>query len=1373
MSPASSSANISKLRQEVLLFDSKNRLLSFSSKDEFQSPLVMEAGDLFFEKWLQSKGPLPLDSFFPVNANYTAQQKLSQIDAFSTVLREKMEDFGQSDLYLVLGFLKWDGNALAPSLLVPVDIDITKKTLTLSSKPPIENVVLRERLKDVLPNPLPKADDAIINGQFSILLYFSLFEKAVATARNWKFTRHGLCLSFFNTGDLHMRQWFDETPQDKKLDANPNLNALFTQNGFDLQESLFEDGDINQMFSPADYHFPYVMDSHTSKVTLDALNEECKAYAINALPGTAKMKVATNIVAENVSKGKKVLVVHRRAVTASNFKNTWKPPFRTFPDSDRAKLQQELKKFRQELVEYYTTVNKPIQPAGIMLGDLLTEFGKVKVSKQKIPESVFQGINQLDYPTFQNLKADLLELVDLYFEKKGFEARRAFQDVHVPSLDDKQKLSLANDLTEAAGKVSELDTIITLMESAGLFPTGIFLSSLADLLKLIQENFDENTPAFEDWVLRSSNWDSYKETLLALPEAGDKWVRYRRQTSEIYTDDAVDENILSAREDFAESQNTTLKGLSDRYRSSRRTLMKVIRNPKSVDSDLKLLDLIDTLLDLQENKRAYKETSVLGNHLLGKDWMYERSDWVELNRKIHYIYDFKEKNKHNPKMDLLLQILEQWHIFRDLQPEIARFYQAVLDLEKSIKKISRDMGLETSLESLSIEKWLDTIKSWSENWENLDIHLQLTKLIAKLSRYNCPGLVKFVEDTNNVSKEVAQAVIHYWTGFQIQQATKSCPDLFSLNPKARSKKSKSYQSLLDSFSNANFREFQTAVENDNSLLTVIHLNDSYHLGHKHFDLAILLDADCISAVEALPTLLATDRIILMGDPQSPALEHLPFDAYQDAGTNHTAMFHESILASALRRGIPNRELWFSCNYANPALVDFANKHIYNKGIKQLPLPNREDFKGIRFKAVQNKVLAIAQAAIRHAERNPGKTLGIVAFHQSTCHEIESAIKAMLIADTPAARFFTQQNLDIRYYVKTPERAVDRYRDVVLVCAESDGAIGIAGDHKISVCTSLAKTEQYVFISESDLSKKANSKHSSLFWEWISYLQQRDFTGDYHHTPASSVIRSQVISTLQDENIQLEETFNSAGIAVGPVIVDANNNKRFLALIEDDCTTERFRSSIEDRDYIRPTLLKQLGWKVLNLWLPFWYMSRQDEVGHLIATIAIEQSVAPPPPDPQEEEQNDEELFSESSSGGIVVPYQVQHPKIEGTPHDKPIAELPAAALITQLKFYVDHEAPIHQEILINRVLELHHVDRAGPMIQQALTEAINQGLQKKRFVKTGLFFYSLNPVEYVPRDRSGRPESERKLAYVGPEERALMPDSMDEHALKQALGLLE
>jgi len=1371
MAQVSPSAIISKIRQEASFFDSKDRLLSFPTKGEYQSPLIMEAGDLFYEKWKQSNGPLPLDSFFPVNDKFTAQQKVVTLDSVNAVLKAKDEDFGASDLYLLLGFLKWDGNALAPSLLIPVDVDITKKTLNLANRAPIENVILRDRLKDVA--TLPKASDAMVNGQFSLLMYFSMFEKAIGSMRNWKFTRHGLCLAFFNTNRLLLKSCMEKGWNDKKVDQNQILSSILRDDGFEIRESLFDDVEFDQVYSPCDHHFLYTVDSHTSKATLDAMNTDSCAYAIQALPGTAKAKVAANIVSDSIAQGKNVLVVTRRAVTAREFKNAWKPPFRTFPNVDRNEILQELAAARKSFVDYNNTVNKPIQPSGAMLSELLTEFTKAKAPKQKFPESIFQGIANLSMTQYEELKQDLTYLNELYFEKHGIEARKAFQSVKVPSLTDEQKSDISRELDQAASRAAELDDIIKRLASAGLFPTGIFLAGLADILNLIGANFNDKTPVYEGWQLRSSNWNAYRDTLTYLPESGDKWVRYRRQTSEIYTDNAVDENILSAREDFVESQKATLKGLSDRYRNSRRQLLQVLRKPKEVQSDAQLIDLIDTLLELQDNKKAYKESAVLGNHLLGKDWLYERSNWIELDAKIKFLYEFRDQHKDDPRFDLFLQILEQWHMFKDLEPKIKDLSEAVKSLQASIRQITKALNLEEPLESLSIDNWLGTIKSWNKNWDNLDSHLNLTALFNKLEQYDCPNLSRFVKDVNNVSKELPQAIVHQWVGSQIQAATKSFPELFSLNPKAHAQRSKAYREILDRFCNANFAELHNVIQDNPDKLTVVNLSESFDLpDNRQYDLALILDADCTSLVEAIPTILASSRVIFIGDPHGPSLEIQPFDAYQEPEIAHSPLFHDSILSAALRQGIPTRELWFSTQYSDATLVQFANQRIYNHGIKQLPVPTREKYNGIKFKVVQDKVMSIAQAAIRHAEKNPSKTLGIVAFHQSTCVEIEEAIRAMVAAGSATARFFSQPNPDIKFYVKTPERAAGRFRDVVLVCAESEGVSGTAGDHKISVCSTLAKNEVHVYLSESDLSKKSPAKHS-LFWDWISYLQAKDFSDEgYSVKQAGSIIRSQVMAALKKECIPVEESFSKGGIPVGPVMVDANNHERFLALIEDDCTSERFRDSVEDRDYIRPTILKQMGWKVLTLWLPFWYVANSDEVSHLVTTIAIEQSIAPPPRDGSEPEEVDE-LEEPIQTGPQVSAYQVQHPKIEGTPHDKPIAELPVAAIITQLKFYVDHEAPIHEDVLKLRLLELHHVDRAGPVLQQAIDDALNQGLQKKRFVKTGPFYYSLKPLDLAPRNRSARPDFERKLAFVGPEERALMPASMDEHALKQALGLLE
>ena len=1363
------SAIIAQIRQEAAQFDSKDRLLNFVAKSDFQSPLIMEAGDLFFEKWLQAKGPLPLESFFQVSQNFTAQQKITAIDAMTTAIRSKTDDFGETDLYLLLGFLKWDGNALAPSLLVPLDVDAGQKTLSIAKRAPIENVILRERLKDTV--SLPTAEDAITNGNFSLLLYFSLFEKAIAGNRNWKFTRHGLCLGFFNTNLLLFKKRMDQGFTDKTLNTIPSLASILGEEGFQAQESLFDDQEFDSLFSPADHHFLYTTDSHTSKVILDSLNENTNAYAIQALPGTDKMKVVANIVADSIANGQKTLVVHKRAASGRAFQEAWKPSFRSFPHEDRDALITQIQKIRNEFQEYYNTVNKPIAATNVPLVTILEEFAGSKPPKRKYDESVLQGIAALSYEDYQNLRNDLNLLNELYFEKKGIEARKAFQGVKVPSLTSEQQQTLAQELERAASRATSLEDLIKRMEQARLFPTGIFLSSLADTVKIIRDNFNADTPEFEDWQLRSDNWTSYRETITTLPEAGDKWVRYRRQTSEIYTEAAVDENIQSARDDFAESQKATLKGLTDRYRSSKRKLLSVIRNPKSAETDAKLLDLIDTLIELQANRKAYKESAVLGNHLLGKDWLYERSNWIDLNIKIQFIYNFRDKHKDDPMLDLLLQLLEKWHLFKELLPQFDELYNSILELQQSIKQINKVMELDTPLESLSIEKWLDKIKSWSANWDHLDIHVQVTAMFKKLESYpSCGELVKYLEDPDKADKDLIHAVSYSWARAQIQNITKACPNLFSLPPKERSQKSKQYRKLLDQFSNANFSELHETVEMSPDTLLSMHLNDTYRLSNdqeQSYGLAVILDADGISIAEAIPTLLVAKKIILVGDPHTPQQEYQLLDAFQEQTMPRTPFFQESILTAALRQGIPTRELWFSTLYSDASLVSFANEHIYNHGIKQFPGPNSEPFKGIRLKTVDDKIFAIAQAALQHAERHPEKSLGIIAFHESTCREIDDAIRAQLMAGSPAANFISRPNPDISFYVKTPDRAVDRFRDVIFVCGEAEGA----SPNKVAVCSTLARKELQVFITEEDLDKRNDQKHP-LFWEWIHHLQNKDYTIEENMSPAPSPLREQVRDALAKEKIQTRESLTRGGIPVGPVVVDANNPSRYLALLEDDCTTERFRDSVEDRDYVRPIVLKQNGWKIMNLWLPFWFMAQKDEIGHLVATLAIEQSVAPPPASAMaEEESESEETFL--SNAPVTVPYQVQHPKIEGTAHDKPIAELPTAALITQLKFYVDSEAPIHQEILIMRLLELHHVDRMGPILQKAITEAINQGLQKKRFIKTGPFFYSIKPKTPEPRNRATRPDFERKLVFVAPEERALMPASMDEYALKQAMGLLE
>ena len=1358
---------LNKICKESELFDSKDRLLNFSTKGDFQTPLRLESGDTFYEKWLQGKNQPTLQSFMPVSQNFSAQQKIEMEEQFKAVLKTKDEDFLCSDLYLILGFLKWDGNALAPSLLVPLDVAPDQQTLTLGKQGPIENVILRDRLINTV--TLPTVEDATLQGKFSILLYFSLFEKAIAQEKTWKFTRHGLCLAFFNTNRLRLKKRLKKGFDEKEANS-PFLQSLLGDEGFQFKESVFEEADFDQVFNPADHHFLYPTDSHTNKVTIDALDEKSSAYAVQSLPGTSKYKVAANIVAESLSKNKRTLVVARRSISMQNFRAAFAPMFRSFSGPERDTIEKDLRDTREYFSSYYSIVNNDLPVAKAPLSDILDEFIRNPAVKAKIPDAVFQGVAELPYDKYMSIKATLEEIVSLYFKNNGIEARNAFKKIKVSSLDAKTKAKVAEDLNAAAAQVESLKPLISIFEESGLLPTGIYLSAFAELLNLIQVTFNQGTPEFEEWELRSNNWSAYQDTLKALPEAGDKWVRYRRQASDIYTDDAVDTNVLATREEFAESLKATLKGLSDHYRNSRKRLLKVIKNPKSVSSDMQLLDLIDSLIELQEDKRAYKDTSVLGNHLLGKDWLYEKSNWVELNQKIQYLYDFRETHKNDPHLDLLLLVLENWH---KLKPELENFekYSEILQaLTYSVRSVSNNLALETPLESLSIDKWLDEIQAWNQNWDNLDIHIKISALINSLEAEGCTELAKYASNTSTIHKDFAKAFAHHWAASQVHAVTKKNPQMFSLDPKARHAKGKLYRAQMDQFSNANFREVHALVEAKPDMLTIASLEETFSLVAQHYDVAVILDADCISVAESFASICTAHKVILIGDPHMPSIEAQPFDAFRNILPRQSAFFQENILAAALRKGIPTREIWFCSLYNDISLVNFANDKIYNHGIKQLPMPNREKPRCESLMVVPDKVMAIAKAAVQHAEKHPGQTLGIIAFHQARCFEIEAAIKALVAKDSPAARYFGQTNPLISYYIKTPDRVIDKYRDVVMVCVEVDNSDKISADRKLSVCTTLAKQELMVFVSSNDLEKQKAAK-SNLFWEWINHLQKKTEIELPVVEQTESKIRPQIIDALKEAGVIVENSFAPGGIAVGPVVVDANYSKRFLAVVEDDCTTERFRESVEDREYVRPSLLRQLGWKVLDIWQPLWFLSNQAEKEHLVTTIAIEQSVAPPPPE-DDVEGGSEEFFNQEPELDIKQ-YQVVNPKIEGTAHAKPIAELPAISIIAQLKFYVDHEAPIHEEILMRRLLELHGVDRAGPMILQALNDAVKLGFQKKKFIKTGKFFYSTKDLPVALRDRSTRPEYERKMAYVSPEERALLPASMDERTIKQTLGLLE
>lgn len=1356
MASTSVSATIEKIREEASVFDSKDRLLSFSQKNKFQSPLLLGNGDQFFEAWQTESKPRALSQFFPISAKYDEEKQAADLDKFRKVLKYKAEDFCNQDLYMATGFIKWGEKSLAPAILIPLDYDAEHDTVAISARAPIENIALSTLDKEI---KFPVALDFFKNGTFAIQKFFDALEKKIASKADWKFTRNGYCVTFYSTNRLGLKKTLaSDRWATAKAANNEFFIATIGNEGFMPQPSLFDEIPYDHVYSPAEHYFPYTTDSQTNKAVIDSLNEKCTAFAIQTLPGSDKAKAAVNIVADLIEQKKKVCVVSRRAITKYNFENAWKPQFRSFQGPERDTVKAQLSETRAKLVSYYDAVNFPLKPSGAKLTELLDEIAKLKPVKTKFADDIFNNVENLRYPKFKSMQTSLEQLTQLLFNENGVKIYNAFQGITLPAVSQDRKAQIGEELEQAKTLVETIRPFIESMNKSKFYLDGFKLSDALDLANIFKKNFDD-MPGFEDWDLHSNGWIAYQDDLYDLPNAGTRWSSYRRKGSDIFTDEAIDMNVLDVRKEFNESMSSTLKALSDHYRRPKRILLSAFKNPKSITSDEMLLEQIDKLIEIQEYRRKYKDSSVLASHLFGKDWKYEKTDWKLLSEKIHHYYVFRARIKDNDQSDYLLQLLAKWHLFKPLAENLENILASIEDLQKKLESISKSLNLDEPLDVQNVDLWIDKIEQWNAFWSEQDIYLQLREHMDNISDSPCENLAQFISNVQNANKDIAVAFTRAWTNAQMQTATADCPELFSPTAKNRKQQGKQFRTLLDQFSNANFRMAHETVEKAPSLLQSISLSQSYLPDSDLFDTTLILDADCITIAEAMPVILRSRKVILFGNPCAPALEALPTDACNMEMASQFIFFKDNILSASLRKGIPTRIIGYTTQYADPTLFSFANCKIYNNEMAQFPNSTVTSGKPQTLKVVRNKIQSVAEKAIQHATKNPGKTLGIIASSHTICCEIETAIHDLLDKNSSAssiAKFFTQGNILNKFYIKTPERAVDLYRDVIFEVPDIDSISGVNATRRLSICTTLAKQSVCIFITDEDKDKLAAAK-PNLFQEWIN------FTGVKGSTDATeSAFSEQIKEFLKSELITYKDSTTQGGIPLGPVIIDANNSKRSIAVIESDCGYSLYKESVEDREYVRPSALSRRDWKVINMWLPLWNISNADEKENLITTIAIEQSVAPPP---QEDIPLDD---AEQGSEAKTEPYSVKHPAHAES--DKPITDIAMDTLIEQLKFYVNSESPIHGDVLLQRLLELHHHERTSAKINTILSEAIKQALHQKLFVKTGPFFYSHTNKNVVLRDRSKRPDSERKMAYVPPEERALL--KLDDHSIKQILGVM-
>ena len=248
---------------------------------------------------------------------YGAADAEATIKTLRDDAREIMEESGANALYMTIGTLRWSDSEkhgsrsfYAPIMLFPIEFTKVFDCFHGTGEEPVINLTLLEMLRqnyDIsIPglDPLPRRD-----GRIDVQLVLNTIRRAVMDRKDWDVDP----LVFVGTFDFSkFVMWNDIHTHSEMLDANPVTRSLM-DGRLDPEVRCTETPDgrsIDEQCPPSEILLPIKADSSQMKAIRDAVDG--KSFIVHGPAGTGKSQTITNIIANALYRGKRVLFVSEK-----------------------------------------------------------------------------------------------------------------------------------------------------------------------------------------------------------------------------------------------------------------------------------------------------------------------------------------------------------------------------------------------------------------------------------------------------------------------------------------------------------------------------------------------------------------------------------------------------------------------------------------------------------------------------------------------------------------------------------------------------------------------------------------------------------------------------------------------------------------------------------------------------------------------------------------------------------------------------------------------------------------------------------------------------------------------------------------------------
>ncbi|QDN97730.1 DUF3320 domain-containing protein [Streptomyces sp. S1A1-8] len=602
-----------------------------------------------------------------------------------------------------------------------------------------------------------------------------------------------------------------------------------------------------------------------------------------------------------------------------------------------------------------------------------------------------------------------------------------------------------------------------------------------------------------------------------------------------------------------------------------------------------------------------------------------------------------------------------------------------------------------------------------------------------------------------------------------------------------------------------------------------------------FDVVIFDEASQVLPQDAVNSVYRGNALIVAGDQkQLPPTSFFSAggdsdddDEWDEDGTDGFESILDMCKASGVLRGLPLR--WhYRSRHEN--LIAFSNHEFYDNKMVTFPgaLEQGPDI-GVEFIKADGvydrggrsnnpgEAAKVAQRVIHHFATRPGLTLGVVALSKAQAEAIEDAVQKARAARPDLDHFFTEDRLD-GFFIKNLETVQGDERDVIILSVgygpdqqgklrSNFGPINRDGGwRRLNVAVTRARRRMEVVASfyGGDLPESTNESVRKLK-RYLEYAQHgpqilQTEAADPDAEPESP-FEEEVLDMLRDWGYSVQPQVGVAGFRIDMAIRHPAAPGTYALGVECDGAMYHSSRAARDRDRLRESVLRDLGWKLHRIWGTDWYRNRRDAMARLRAALEAAcaenpHAVREAPPvrgaeapvagvgavaESAEPVTADDRGVAAREAGGstprvqfVTVdhgpstwsrPYQevdanllveVRHrsSRQRGMSHVE-LQDLDAAGVVADVALcVVEVEGPVEQEVIFTRVRLAWGIGRSGQVVRDRIGRALQRLVKQGKIIRLGTAYD--RPGHEVEFARTPTPRCDRKVGEVPAVERLLV-----------------